>query len=225
MEGLKRSEAELVVYLHPSKTKLVSEAIHCELNSLLFKFSEKFDGVLLAYEVDKLMDNKAKILSGLDPYIGARLKANLLLFSPKPNIYLEGKVVKLAEESLHIVILGISACVITGEDIREELKFKIKHGEEVFRSRTHKRHVIGVGTVIRFLVKSFDEDTLHISGSLAPNCTGSVRWLVKNMKDEYLSNRGAEKRKANAGKSDIGGYVDEAAPPSAQSVHKLKRRG
>ncbi|GAB2220956.1 hypothetical protein Droror1_Dr00012116, partial [Drosera rotundifolia] len=64
-----------------------------------------------------------------------------------------GKVVKLAPESLHIIVLGFSACVISEEDIREELKYKIKHDHEVFRSRYHKKHVIWVGSVICFLVK------------------------------------------------------------------------
>ncbi|GAB2232368.1 hypothetical protein Droror1_Dr00011400 [Drosera rotundifolia] len=125
MEGLKASMADLVVYLHPSKTKLVSDAIHHELNSLLLKFNENFDGILLAYELIEVLDTKANILSGLVPHTSVSLRANLLIFSPKRSMLLEGKVVKLARESLHIIVLGFSACAIAVEDIREELRFKI----------------------------------------------------------------------------------------------------
>ncbi|GAB2214796.1 hypothetical protein Droror1_Dr00019160 [Drosera rotundifolia] len=225
MEGLKASLADLAVYLHPSKTKSVSESIRRELNSLLFKFNENFDGVVLAYEIDEVMDKRARILSGLEPYVGVRLKANLLLFSPKPDMFLEGKVVKLARESLHIIVLGFSACVISEEDIREELKYKIKHDQEVFRSRYHKKHVIRVGSVIRFLVKSFDEDMLHISGSLVPACTGSVLWFANNMKDQYFPNRTGEKQKEKERtdtESIVGEFYDENVV-SSHSDRKMKK--
>ena len=36
----------------------------------------------------------------------------------------EGKVVKLAQESIHVVVLGFSSAIITEKDIREELVYK-----------------------------------------------------------------------------------------------------
>ncbi|KAK7860342.1 hypothetical protein CFP56_039745 [Quercus suber] len=82
----------------------------------------------------------------------------------------EGKVVKLTERSIHVIVLGFSSAIITVEDIREDFNHKIvsssssfsqstsfssnlKHGDELFASRSQKRHVIKVGTMIRFLVK------------------------------------------------------------------------
>lgn len=50
-----------------------------------YRFSEAFDGVLLAYDVN-ILDKCAKILPGVHPYFGVRLKAKLLLFSPKPDL-------------------------------------------------------------------------------------------------------------------------------------------
>lgn len=38
MEGLKLSEAELMIYIHPSKSRNVFQAICRELSSLLFQF-------------------------------------------------------------------------------------------------------------------------------------------------------------------------------------------
>ncbi|XP_031270223.1 uncharacterized protein LOC116128614 [Pistacia vera] len=201
MDGLKVSDANLVVYVHPSKGNRVSQAIRRELSSLLFKFSEIFEGVVLAYDVN-ILDENAKILSGIHPYFGVRLKAKLLLFSPKPNMLLEGKVVKLTQESIHVIVLGFSSAIIIDKDIRDEFYYKIKHGEEVFASRSQKRHVIKVGTMIRFLVKSFNEEILHIFGSLSPAHTGSIRWLDKKSEDVSVD-RSTRKRREGLREPDL----------------------
>lgn len=39
--------------------------------------------------------------------------------------YAEGKIVKLSPESIHCVVLGFSAAVVTDVDIREEFKYKV----------------------------------------------------------------------------------------------------
>lgn len=178
MEGLTVADANLTVYAHPSNAKKVKDALLRQLSSLLFKYDENFDGVILAYEI-KFESKDAKILPGLHPLFGVKLKANLLLFQPKVNELLEGKVVKLGKECIHVIILGFSSAMIMSEDIREEFKFRIKHGVEVFASSAHKRHVIKTGSFIRFLVKSLDVDILHVNGSLIPSNTGCVHWLSR----------------------------------------------
>ncbi|XP_056696123.1 uncharacterized protein [Spinacia oleracea] len=215
MEALKSAKANLSVYLHPSQTKDVIQSVNRELSSLLFKFNEIFDGVLLAHEVMDIPSRHGEILNGLFPYVGVRLTARLLLFAPKPDTYLEGKVVKVAQESIHVVVLGFSAAIITHEDIRDEFKFKIKSGEEIFRSSSHKRHIIKVGTMVRFLVKSFDEEILHISGSLIPPSTGSIHWHAS------LTNS-SRKRRENEGIKELStGTIDGVA--ISNDYHVLKK--
>lgn len=222
MEALKVSEANLVVYLHPSKTKAVPESIKHEISSLLFKFVDTFDGVLLAFEIVDYPNKHGRILSGLQPYVAVRIMANLLLFAPKPDTFLEGKVVKVAQESIHVVVLGFSAAIITQEDIRDEFKYKIKSGEEVFRSTSNKRHIIKVGTMIRFLVKSFDEEVLHLSGSLIPPSTGSICWLTKNLQEASLANSSRKRREVEGRKEEhSSGTVDRGAV--SNDYHVLKK--
>lgn len=36
----------------------------------------------------------------------------------------EGKVVKLTQESIHVIVLGFASAIITEKDIREEFKYK-----------------------------------------------------------------------------------------------------
>ncbi|EEF52697.1 probable DNA-directed RNA polymerase I subunit RPA43 [Ricinus communis] len=201
MEGLSISEANLVVYVHPSQSKNVSQAILRELSSLLFKFNENFDGVVLAYAFNA-PDKQARILCGVHPYFGVRLQATMLVFSPKPDMLLEGKVVKVTRESIHVIVLGFSSAIITDEDIRDEFRYKRKHGEALYVSRPHKQHVIKVGTMIRFVVKSLDEETLHISGSLVPTHTGSISWLEGDMKNT-TTDSGNKKRTQLDGEIEV----------------------
>ncbi|OIW07348.1 hypothetical protein TanjilG_10183 [Lupinus angustifolius] len=197
MEGLKVSNANLVVYIHPSKSRDVSQALLRELSSLLFTYNESFDGVVLAYDVNS-MDKCAKILPGVHPYFGVNLKVNLLLFSPKPDMHLEGKVVKLTQESIHVVVLGFSSAIITEKFIRDDLVYKTKRGQDVYASKSHKRHVIKVGSTIRFLVKSFDEEILHICGALDTDNTGSINWLDRNLEVSNHTDRSAKKRESES---------------------------
>ncbi|KAL7155426.1 hypothetical protein ABFS83_03G074100 [Erythranthe nasuta] len=179
MEGLKECEANLVVHLHPSKAKSVSEAIFSELSNLLFTYSETFGGVVLAYDPN-IRSNLGKVLPGIHPHLGISLKARLLLFNPKPNMLLEGEVVKITPQSIHAVVLGFSSVFIGDEDIRNDFKHKIKSGKEEYISQSDKKHKIKVGTILRFVVKSFDQDILHIVGSIADDRTGCALWMDKN---------------------------------------------
>ncbi|KAK9164421.1 hypothetical protein Syun_005323 [Stephania yunnanensis] len=222
MEGLKVSNANLVVYLHPSKITRVRESVLRELSALLFKYNERFDGVVLAHEVIS-QSKSAKILPGVHPYFGVRLQAKLLLFSPKPQTLVEGKVVKLGKESIHVIVLGFSAAAITEEDIRKEFRYSSKHGEDVFASSSHKRHVIKVGSMIRLSVKRFDEEALHISGSLLPANTGCIKWLEKHNDDDSQLERIAKKRRHETDKHEPE-HTDEGAHQNTPSLPKKSKR-
>ncbi|CAN0909909.1 Probable DNA-directed RNA polymerase I subunit RPA43 [Linum grandiflorum] len=200
MEGLSVVNADLKVYVHPSQSKNLSQAISRELSSLLFKYSDDYDGVLLAYRIS-LPETKGRILPGVHAFFAVKLAARLLVFSPKPNMLLEGKVVKVSEESIHAIVLGFSSAVIIDEDIRKEFKYKTKNDEGLFVNRRDKRHAIKVGTMIRFSVKSLNEETLHIYGSLLPANTGSIKSLDKPSNDHstkpesLVINSSSKKRK------------------------------
>ncbi|KAI4389959.1 hypothetical protein MLD38_002121 [Melastoma candidum] len=176
MEGLVVSEAKLAVNVQPSMGNRVPRAVLDELGSHLFRYSHVFGGVLLAYDV-RIVGNNASVLGDIHPYPGVQLTGNLLLFSPRMNMLLEGTVAKLTSESIHLVVLGFASAVVVDGDIREEFEYLTKRDEEVYQSKYYKHHVIKVGTIIRFRVKSFDEETIHISGSLTGAGTGSVKWL------------------------------------------------
>ncbi|KAF8410474.1 hypothetical protein HHK36_003003 [Tetracentron sinense] len=237
MEGLKVSYANLVVYVHPSKATKVPQAILRELSTLLFKFSEIFDGVVLAYDVN-IQNKTAKILPGIYPYFGVRLKAKLLLLSPKPDMLLGSyvviphnyictrliktiinsfhflaqvkmrrKVVKLTKESIHVIVLGFSSATITEEDIREEFTYNILRAS---------------------LTSILDEEILHISGSLILAQTGSIRWLDKHVEEGSQPERSTKKcRERDRGREmqeDYTGLISEGAF-SLMTIDRRSQRG
>jgi hypothetical protein len=51
------------------------------------RYEDRFDGVLLAHEAT-VESEQGKILNGLVPYFGVPVHANLLLYSPKPDMML-----------------------------------------------------------------------------------------------------------------------------------------
>jgi hypothetical protein len=61
--------------------------------------------------------------------------------------------VKISPESIHVIVLGFSAAVITDVDIREEFKYRVRDGEGSFVSRSHKRHALKLGTMLRLQVQ------------------------------------------------------------------------
>lgn len=211
MEALREATAELTVYVHPSNAADVRRAVSRQLSTLLFSYEDRFDGVLLSHEVEFEGDNeddqdrkvdgdgkkviKAKILDGLVPYFGVPVTANLLLFSPQPEMILEGKVEMLGKESIHAIVLGVFSAAIMSDDIPETFKFKRRGHGGKFISQSDKRHVIKKGSMIRFSVKRVDtEMNCHITGSLMPPHTGCMRWLSVH-DAEYASEISSGKRK------------------------------
>ncbi|XWS25882.1 hypothetical protein CRYUN_Cryun27aG0105900 [Craigia yunnanensis] len=236
MEGLSVADTDLVVYLHPSKSMKVSQEILRELSSLRFNFNETFDGVLLAFDVN-ILDKQANILSGVHPYFGFRLKANLLLFSAKPDMVLEGKVVKLSQESIHVIILGFSSAIITAENIRRDLKYKTAERrrvticQQISQAACHKgwnhdpffsQESLCLGSACFMLtnVLFFDEEILHIVGSLMPAHTGSIRWLDRNLEEISEFDRSATKNRDREWQEDK--TVDEGATPLSYNNHIKK---
>ncbi|KAL5548708.1 hypothetical protein UlMin_003939 [Ulmus minor] len=104
----------------------------CLVNSFFYKFS--------------LFSDLSGFLQGFTVF---DLKSIIwFLFFPSSPIS-----VKISQGSINVVLLGFSSAVISDEAIRGKFRHKIKHGKEVFSSKSHKQHVIKVGTMIRFLIK------------------------------------------------------------------------
>ncbi|KAL3640960.1 hypothetical protein CASFOL_015928 [Castilleja foliolosa] len=224
MEGLKDAQVNMVVYLHPSKAMSANDAILSHLSSLLFTYNETFEGVVLAYD-PIISSESAKILPGIHPYFGVNINAKLLLFDPKPDMLLEGEVVKITPQSIHAVVLGFSSVSIAHADIRDDFKHTSKGGKECYISQSNQKHTIRVGTIIRFVVKSFDEEILHMSGSLVDNRTGCARYLDKNVDEWSQHDSTTKKRKTENPENEKLAMEEETSSlKKNEQVKKSKKR-
>uniref|UniRef100_A0ACD5W5I9 Uncharacterized protein n=1 Tax=Avena sativa TaxID=4498 RepID=A0ACD5W5I9_AVESA len=153
MEALRQAEAKLTVSMHPSNAADVDRAVAQQLSTLLYSYEERFDGVLLPHEFS--LEGVKSQMNGLIPYFGVPVHAKLLLFSPQPDMILEGKVEMLGKESIHVIVLGLFSAAIMSNEIPEKFKFKRRGGSGKFISQSEKLNVIKKGSMIRFSVKSY----------------------------------------------------------------------
>ncbi|KAL2630500.1 hypothetical protein R1flu_015186 [Riccia fluitans] len=212
MEGLAVVHANIGVFVHPSRSANVKQGVHEILNSLLLKFNEEFDGVVLAYLKPKIIGKSARILAGLTPYFHVDLTAKLLIFSPSPGMLIEGKVNKIEKDYIGVVVLGLFNAAVGVSDIREDLYYNENPDGREWVSESDERHSIKLGSIIRFSVKSMQE-TEHIidlCGSLADSRTGCVNWLElppitpskKSKRDRSASDGGRKQKTPNKVKKD-----------------------
>ncbi|KQJ96037.1 DNA-directed RNA polymerase I subunit rpa43 [Brachypodium distachyon] len=228
MEALRQVGAKLTVYVHPSNAADVRRAVARQLSTLLFSYEDRFDGVLLAHDIF-FESNKGKIMDGLVPYFGVPVHANMLLFSPQPNMMLEGKVEMLGKESIHVVVLGVFSAAIMADDIPQSFRFKRRGHGGKFISQLDNQHVIKKGSMIRFSVKGVDtEMNCHINGSLMPPHTGSMVWLSVH-DAEYASEINSGKRKSKGIKIEQNVQDDttvnnEDSVVNSERPHKSRKR-
>ncbi|KAG8048850.1 hypothetical protein GUJ93_ZPchr0009g1635 [Zizania palustris] len=230
MEALREAVSELTVYVHPSNAADVRRAVARQLSTLLFSYEDRFEGVLLAHEVT-VESNQAKILNGLVPYFGVPVHANLLLYSPQPDMILEGKVELLGKESIHAVVLGVFSAAIMSDDIHKKFKFKRKGYGARFISRSDKHHMIKKGSMIRFSVKRVEtEMSCHITGSLIPPHTGSMLWLSIHDAEYASEISSGNKRASNIGikieqnEQDHITFDNEDRVINSERPHKSRKR-
>ncbi|KAG0604519.1 hypothetical protein M758_10G177500 [Ceratodon purpureus] len=186
MEGLREKKMKMVVLLHPSRASNVQQGVREILNSLLVRFNEHFDGSVLAHSDTKIQGRTAAILEGLSPYFCVRLTTTLLLFTPKVGFFVEGKVNKVEEDYLGVVVLGLFNAAIGSSDIRSELVYcEGEDGTKVWMNESDDRHCIQIGSLIRFSVKSVqeNEEIVDLTGALLAPQTGCVKYLALESKD------------------------------------------
>lgn len=233
MEGLCEKKVKMVVHLHPSRASNVRQGVREILNSLLLRFNEHFEGSVLAHSDTKIQGRTAIILEGLTPYFCVRLTTTLLLFSPKVGIFVEGKVNKVEEDYLGVVVLGLFNAAIGSSDIRNGLVYcEGIDGTRAWMNENDERHCIKIGSSIRFSVKSFqeNEEIVDLTGALLGPQTGCVEWLALQSEEKHeaestqmLLENGVKKSKHKESRSaEVDAEVSEGI--SEHTPKKKKKR-
>lgn len=170
-------------------------------------FNQDFQGVVLAYEDERVMSRKG-LVHPYFPLIRLTVSATFTIFTPQVGERLLGVVNKIAEEYIGLLVLGFINVAIAGGDIRADLAPKLLDG--VWASKKDPSHVIGLSDSVIFRVKSLREDGefLALLGSLVEPDTGNASVLKevvgkmekkrrrhgKDKETTKLSKRGGGKR-------------------------------
>ena len=94
---LKLAQTQLQVALSPADTANPLEAVRQQLNTLLFKFSDKLDGVPLSYGDLKFPAGKESGRFIADqPWVHIDVLSDVLIFRPSVGIRISGKISKVS---------------------------------------------------------------------------------------------------------------------------------
>eukprot|EP00899_Mesostigma_viride_P021592 jgi/Mesvir1/29434/Mv23016-RA.1 len=209
---LRECKARMDLDLHPARAGSgVMLGIHECLNGMLMRFNDRLGGVLLSYRRERVLADKATILSGMFPYFRVKVVADLVVFAPRVGSMLVGQVNKVGLDFISLLVLGTFNVAISKKDIREDLECDIEN--EQWASMTDGDHVIGVGCDVMFEVQSVevDDNFLEIVGSLMAPETGSLL--------QVLRQRGHE-----AGATEPPAVMEEETSPSKKAKGAKKRR-
>jgi len=147
---------------------------------------------------------------------------------------------KVEEDYLGVVVLGLFNAAIGFSDIRNELVFgEGVDGTKAWISEFDDRHLIKIGSLIRFSVKSVqeNEEIVDLTGALIGPQTGCVKYLAlsskgrdQNENHHRLSENGAEMSKYRESKSveeraDVSEDIEEHTPKKKKRKDKNEAGG
>ena len=184
---LVKTLTKLQIELHPSKLHDVQAGVLQHLSSLLFKYQDDLEGIVMAWDkgVQVMKKGAAATIHPYFPLVHVEVKTNMLLFKPKSGSMLVGKVIKVANDFIGLLVLGLFNASIPSDQIRSE--FKYDHSQSAWISKKRPEHRLQVGTEVKFkVVKLMSESSIFgIVGSLEDKrSTGRVEYAAASSQEE-----------------------------------------
>jgi len=109
----------LEIHLPPCYWKDINSGIEYKLNKFLMKHIEEVGGVMLAYWNVQYLQEKGRILNDT-PHIHFPISFEVLLFTATPGTKLIGKVNKVGEDHIGLLVYGIFNASISEASLREQ---------------------------------------------------------------------------------------------------------
>lgn len=176
----------LRIELHPSKLNDIHAGVLSHLNSLLFKYQDDLEGILMAWDKGvKVQKTAAASIHPYFPLVHIEVKTNMLLFKPKVGSMLVGKVIKVANDFIGIHVLGLFNASIPADQIRGE--FKYTSSQSAWISKKRPEHRLEVGCEVKFKVSKLlsDSSIFGILGSLEDKrSTGNMAFIKESSSRE-----------------------------------------
>ncbi|KAI7840954.1 hypothetical protein COHA_005384 [Chlorella ohadii] len=172
MEGLERLRTKFTVDLHPSKLASAKEGVRAHLASLLLRWNEDLEGVLLAFRNERVLTQAATIHPYF-PFVRLEVAAEVAVFRPRPGMRLVGTVNKVGADYVGLLVLGVINASVAADQMRPE--FRPRLAEHCWVSSKAPRHRLEAGTKVHFDVASVRRHGAFISiaGSLQHPSTGA----------------------------------------------------
>eukprot|EP00897_Mesotaenium_endlicherianum_P003285 jgi/Mesen1/2985/ME000176S02021 len=193
------------------------------------EMSKEYTGVLLSFSSIVVKSTNVKILKGLSPYFHLPITAKLLVFAPEPGSILEGEVNAVGHDFIGLLVLGLFNASIPEQNLDGNWFYKEEEEDERGAAKGHwgsyedGRHVIDIGTHVRFVVASvqtIDGEYMGIQGSLLAPATGDATWLRAHAHDAARTPPSSSAR----AKAEKQGQEDNGTPVRKEKKEKKKRK-
>lgn len=160
-------EVLLKVAIHPSESTNPLPAAHKQLQKLLFKFEDSLEGIPISYSQLNFPRGKeyARIL-GENPWIHVDFLTEITMFKPRIGQHICGKVIKVADNFLSILVFAMFNASISGASMGKNYKYNPTINK--WQSKQGNLPDLGEGDKIVFLISSFEHSNgvINIEGCL-----------------------------------------------------------
>ena len=216
----------LRIELHPSKLNDIHAGVLSHLNSLLFKYQDDLEGIVMAWDKEvKVQKTAAASIHPYFPLVHIEVKTNMLLFKPKMGSMLVGKVIKVANDFIGILVLGLFNASIPADQIRGE--FKYTSSQSAWISKKRPEHRLEVGCEVKFKVSKLlsDSSIFGILGSLEDKrSTGNMAFIKESSSRESAEEPEELKEKKKDKKRQAQDDDEETAKDRGEQKKKKKKK-
>lgn len=117
-------EIQLQVAISPEHLHKPFEAIAKQLNTLLFRYNDDFQGIPISYSKCKLPKTKSygRVIGEM-PWIHYDVDTKLLIFKPIIGSIIKGKICKATETHLSLLVHGMFNASISGDNVAAKYSF------------------------------------------------------------------------------------------------------
>lgn len=142
-------------------------------DTLFCSYDEELDGVPIAHSDVRILSQSGSVHPYF-PLIRVVVAADFVVFRPRPGARVTGRVNKISEDYIGLVVLGFMNAVIKRDAIR--MDFHPVLSRQVWESRADPSHVIAVGDVVRFKIVTVEHNGPFASllGALMSSDTGNA---------------------------------------------------
>ncbi|GAB4817406.1 hypothetical protein N2152v2_004452 [Parachlorella kessleri] len=221
-KALHKLRVKFTVDLHPSKLSSVEKGVREHLNTLLLRYNEDLDGVLLSYSSERILTHQAHIHPYF-PLVRVEVAADAVLFRPQAGMRLVGTVNKIGADFIGLLVLGVINAAIGAERVRQDIHCRFL--ESCWRSQSNPTHVIEVGTQVYFRLAEVQLLGGYVSlvGDLRSSDTGAQGFASAGLTSRATKAAKSEKKK-NWARDRLNAASVSAAQHEQQLVQKSEQQ-